>query len=239
MAENEEKAAPKGPPRILERSLVVTIGAMLAMSPAAILWGAGRLSQVLSTIAKAPEIAMSVSGDANSGGGSGGELTLPDVDLGEPPPVDKLLETQSMPMEAVFRFDVTTDWILANWPRVSAGLADWRLQGYRVPLSTGTGENDLAGALTYYFSPDQAVERITFRGTTGNPNQLIAFLVQHYGFVHRKTNHAGLFLYVVPEPGATNDVRSFLWIRPKQVLHAADRHRRFNVELVLERPRSP
>ena len=38
----------------------------------------------------------------------------------------------------VFRFDVTTDWILRRWPRVSTGLAEIQLQGYRVPLMTGS-----------------------------------------------------------------------------------------------------
>jgi len=56
--------------------------------------------------------------------------------------------------------------VISRWPRVSAGLAELQLQGYRVPLVSGTTANDLAGALTYYFNSRQQVQRITFQGTT-------------------------------------------------------------------------
>ncbi|GAB6165342.1 hypothetical protein JCM19992_13420 [Thermostilla marina] len=232
----EQKASPVGPPRILERSLVVLIGSILAMSPAAILWGAGRLVEVVSTIAHSPEVAVSVPADKPI---SETPEPKPPMSIESPPPVSELVEIDMIPLESAFRFDVTPDWILAHWPRVSAGLAELRLQGYRVPLTTGTREDDIAGSLTYYFTPEQTVQRITFHGTTGNPNRLVAFLARNYGFVHRKTNHAGLFLYVVPEPGNVDEVRSFLWIRPKQILHQADRYHRFDLELVIERPSRP
>jgi len=92
------------------------------------------------------------------------------------------------------------------------------LQGYRVPLLTGTREDDLAGAVTYYFNPRQEVQRITFRGTTGNANRLIQYLAAQFGFCHRPTNDPGLFLYVVPEEGSRGGVKSYLWIRPQRVL---------------------
>ncbi|RMF87183.1 MAG: hypothetical protein D6741_20870 [Planctomycetota bacterium] len=231
----EQKAPPAGPPRILERSLVVLIGSMLALSPAAILWGAGRLVEVVSTIAHSPEVAVSLPAEKPVA------APKPKIPAGieSPPPASELVEIDTIPLESAFRFDVTPDWILTHWPRVSAGLAELRLQGYRVPLTTGTREDDIAGSLTYYFTPEQTVQRITFHGTTGNPNRLIAFLTRNYGFVHRKTNHAGLFLYVVPEPGNLDEVRSFLWIRPKQILHQGDRYHRFDLELVIERPSQP
>ncbi|HEV3024657.1 MAG TPA: DUF6690 family protein, partial [Pirellulales bacterium] len=59
--------------------------------------------------------------------------------------------TPVVDVQQAFRFDVTSAWVLGRWPRVSAGLSQLDLQGYRVPLVTGTKPDDLAGSLTYYF----------------------------------------------------------------------------------------
>ena len=48
-------------------------------------------------------------------------------------------------------------------------LAELDVQGYRVPLVTGTSRDDLAGSLTYYFDKTHHVTHIHFRGTTGDP----------------------------------------------------------------------
>ncbi len=61
----------------------------------------------------------------------------------------------------MLRFDVTVEWVMQRWPRVSTGLPYLQLQGYRVPLVTGTKVADLAGSLTYYFNARQQVQRIT------------------------------------------------------------------------------
>ena len=95
----------------------------------------------------------------------------------------------------VLRFDVTVDWVMQRWPRVSTGLPYLQLQGYRVPLVTGTGVADLAGSLTYYFNAQQQVQRITFRGTTGDPSALVALLAGRYHFARRLTNDPGVVLY--------------------------------------------
>jgi len=134
----------------------------------------------------------------------------------------------------VLRFDVTTGWVMRHWPRVSTGLAHIQLQGLRVPLVTGTAEDDLAGALTYYFNPQQQVQRITFHGTTGNSQKLVRLVTGRYGLVRRITNDAGLFLYETAErDGRTGSV---LKIRPGRVIAASNPLRRFEVSLMLERP---
>ena len=109
----------------------------------------------------------------------------------------------SLPLEGVgithisqvFRFDLTLPWVLHTWPRVTTGLADASLQGYRVPLVTGTRPPDVAGALTYYFNSKQTVERIMFHGSTGDPSELVAFLSQQYGFRRVVVTDPGLHLY--------------------------------------------
>ena len=137
------------------------------------------------------------------------------------------------PIEEVLRFDVSPTWILRQWPRVSAGLGDLRLQGYRVPLVSGTAEDDLAGALTYYFNPQQQVERITFSGTTGDPRRLIRCVATRFGLVRRPTNDPGIILYEVLGPD--RQPQSTLFIRPVPVVKASDALARFNVALTLQR----
>lgn len=134
----------------------------------------------------------------------------------------------------VFRFDITTGWIISRWPRVSAGLSQLELQGYRVPLVTGTAEDDLAGSLTYYFNPRQEVQRITFLGTTGDPRKLVQMLASRFGFGRRLTNDARLFRYEVHNPDRT--VRSSLDIRPAKVVKATQQFQRFEISLSVERP---
>ncbi len=134
----------------------------------------------------------------------------------------------------VFRFDVSPRWIAERWPHVSTGLAQLQLNGHRVPLVTGTEESDLAGALTYYFSPRQRVERLVFHGTTGDPSKLVAFLNRHYRFVHRPVNDPGLFIYESVDRngnfGGAAEIRSSWTIRADEPL------RRYQVKLQLERP---
>lgn len=144
----------------------------------------------------------------------------------EGPPVRDLAE--------VIRFDVSTGWVMGRWSRVSTGMAQLQLQGYRVPLVTGTAKDDLAGSLTYYFGPQQTVEKITFNGTTGDATKLIRLLTTRYGFVRRVANDSGLFVYEVA--GEKGGVRSVLRIRPTGVVKATEPYQRFHVDLMMERP---
>ncbi len=134
----------------------------------------------------------------------------------------------------VFRFDISTRWIAQRWPHVSTGLAQMQLHGFRVPLVTGTDETDLAGSLTYYFGPQQRVERLVFHGTTGDPSRLLSFLARRYRFVHRPVNDAGVYIYeAVTEDGGfagSAEIRSSWTIRASQPLQ------RYELKLQLERP---
>ena len=103
-----------------------------------------------------------------------------------------------------------------------------------MPLVTGTTETDVAGALTYYFNSQQQVQRITFKGSTGDYRRLVGSLSSHYGFVRRVTNTAGLFVYEVPA-GRDPSVSS-LWIRSTPVFEANKPNERFEVTLLIERP---
>ncbi|HBO43383.1 MAG TPA: hypothetical protein DD670_05525 [Planctomycetaceae bacterium] len=134
----------------------------------------------------------------------------------------------------VFRFDATVPWIMSRWSRVSTGMAQLQLHGYRVPLVTGTRPDDLAGALTYYYGPDQRVRKITFNGTTGDAGRLVHFLASRYGFQRRLANDGGLFVYEVPNE--KGDIHSVLRIRSTGIVRADQPNQRFHVDLVIEPP---
>ena len=59
----------------------------------------------------------------------------------------------------LFRFDITPEWVVQNWPRVSSQLAEFSFSGLRVPVVSGTSIHDLAGSLTYYFDSQQRLQR--------------------------------------------------------------------------------
>jgi hypothetical protein len=140
-------------------------------------------------------------------------------------------QVQCQDLAEVLRFEVTAAWILGRWPSVSTGLSQLDLQGYRVPMVTGAAEDDLAGALTYYFNSRQQVQRITFYGTTGDPDKLIRLLAARYRFGRRLTNDPSLFRYEVAEP--KGPPKSHLDIRLVRPTLPAQR---FDVSLLIERP---
>ncbi len=146
------------------------------------------------------------------------------------------LRPEGMPVydfAEVFRFDVTTAWVLSRWPRVSTRLSSLPTQGYRVALVTGTLPHDLAGSLTYYFNDAQKVQRITFLGTTGDTRPLVNLVTSRYGLVRQQDEGPGVHLY---QFRSGKKIASELRIRPARTVSLAEPHTRFEVALVLERP---
>jgi hypothetical protein len=133
----------------------------------------------------------------------------------------------------VLRFDVSVPWVMQRWPRVSTGLPCLQLQGYRVPLVTGTKVTDLAGSLTYYFDARQQAQRITFRGTTGDPSALMVLLTSRYHFARRVLNDPGLMLYEAVD--SSNQPVGSVKIRSATVINANQPYSRFEVELLMDR----
>ena len=157
----------------------------------------------------------------------------PESSMAQRPPVSSAAPP-SYGLAEVLNFDVTMDWVLKRWPRVSTGLAHLQYQGYRVPLVTGTAESDLAGSLTYYFNSQQVVEQITLRGTTGDARKLVALLSTRHGFARRVANDPGLFIYEVAH--SAGRPKSVLEIRSAGVVQSSDPYGRFKVDLVMQRP---
>ncbi len=134
----------------------------------------------------------------------------------------------------VFRFNITPNWVMGQWPLVSTGMSQLQLVGYRVTLVTGTAPEDLAGALTYYFTPQQQLQRITFYGTTGDARKLVPFLMRQFHFVRHILNDPTIWLYEVPDPDDAPP-RSVLQIQSADVIRANEPYRRFKVSLTIER----
>ena len=129
--------------------------------------------------------------------------------------------------------DVSKEWVYARWARKSTGLADPTLFGVRVPLVTGTRTTDLAGSLSYYFDQHGLVQHISFRGHTGDTNQIVGLLLNRYGLRRQLTQRPGEQLYQLKHEGR---VQGELRTRPASVLWSTSPHTSFVVELELARP---
>lgn len=157
------------------------------------------------------------------------------------PPGPFYLTGKSQPLEGtkpqdlaeVLQFQATPTWVMARWPRVTAGLAELDLQGYRVPLVSGTNPDDLAGSLTYYFDKNQQVARIIFHGTTGDPRKLVGLVSTKYQLLPQATDDPALMLYQAKWNGKPH---SELRIRTARVLRADQPFARYEVDLAIKRP---
>ncbi len=94
--------------------------------------------------------------------------------------------------DALFRFEVGPEWVTDHWSRVSTVRSEEGWQGLRVPVVTGMAPDDLAGSLTYYFDSWRRLQRIAFRGTTGDARRVIAWSASH-GLRREPTIAAELF----------------------------------------------
>jgi hypothetical protein len=178
------------------------------------------------TTANAPmSYAPEGAGDASTGIPAPALAIGPDSSPAETMPLPSLVE--------VLRLDVTVEWVLQRWPRVTTGLPQLQLQGYRVPLVSGTSVSDVAGSLTYYFNARQQVQRITLRGTTGDPSVLATILASRYRFTRRLTNDPSIVLYEAVD--SSNRPVGSLKIRSAPVVQANHPHTRFLVDLVMDR----
>lgn len=112
---------------------------------------------------------------------------------GEPIPAPKLVGSRVDDLREVMRFDISPSWVIQRFARVSTVLGDLNLEGFRVPIVTGTRPDDLAGTLTYYFDRSDRLQRLTIHGFTGDPRRLVGTMTQFYGLVHEPSLEAGVY----------------------------------------------
>lgn len=128
----------------------------------------------------------------------------------------------------VLRFDVSPDWVMGRFPRVSTLLAEMNLDGLRAPLVTGTSPSDLAGTVTYYFDQFKRLKRICVQGNVGDPTRYVAELQQAYQMSQEPS--LGGNLYVIKWNGTPT---SLLHIAPASVVHSDSLYGRFQLFLEL------
>ncbi len=137
----------------------------------------------------------------------------------------------------LLNFEATPAWVMNNWRRVSTRLAEFDLEGLRVPVVTGTAPDDMVGSLTYYFDARQVLQRITFDGYTGDPAPLTAVMMQQYGMHAEPWLGAGLYLARRAGPvEGEQAIISVLRIRHAPVVRVENPRQRYDVEFELNRP---
>ena len=92
----------------------------------------------------------------------------------------------------------------------------------------------LAGALTYYFNPAQQVQRITFRGTTGNPQALVQLLTNRYKYARRPCNDPSRLVY--ESIRSNNQSGGQVVVRSAAIVRQNDPLKRYEIDLTMERP---
>ncbi len=155
----------------------------------------------------------------------------PDVNTEKPQAGPALCGPDTPCISHLVSFDLTPAWVLNNWQRVSTRLADFELEGLRVPVMTGTDVNAVVGSLTYYFDRRQTLQRITFDGYTGDPGRMVQVLSEKYALKAEPWLGAGLYT----QRNTADVLTSILRVSHAPVVRASDARRRFAVEFELNR----
>jgi len=120
-------------------------------------------------------------------------LAAPGSSLSGTPTQGYLVGGPIQDLREVLRFDISPDWVMSRFSRVTTVLADTDLEGLRVPLVTGTGPADLAGSITYYFDGMGKLQRVMLHGFTGDATRMVATMTQHYGLQAEPSLDAGVY----------------------------------------------
>ncbi len=156
-------------------------------------------------------------------------LALPEAGL----PTPTLSGPRVNDFREVMRFDVNPGWVSSKWSRVSASLADTKLEGMRVPLVTGTRFDDISGSLTYYFDKEHHLQRLSFEGYTGDPRRLVKLATSYFKLNGHPTLGAGL--YTAQWHGRPTSV---LWIHHAPVVKANTPRSKYKIVMEINRPRN-
>jgi len=146
-------------------------------------------------------------------------------------PVPPVIGEPVTDLGEIIRFDVTPEWVMGRWGRVSTVFSEPGLEGFRVAVVTGSQVDDLAGSLTYYFDSKRVVQRVTFRGTTGDSRRLVELAQRTYNF--KQDPWVASQLYTVKWSGKINSV---LRLSNPPVVRAGQPLSRIEAMLEINRP---
>jgi hypothetical protein len=156
-------------------------------------------------------------------------------DISLPLPPD-LKRSKPIPLVNLLRFDYVPNDIVNRWPYVTAVNPELHVQAYRAPFFTGTASEDLEGVVTYYFNAKNNTTQIMVRAKTGDFRPLVTWLKTHYGFEYREMQSPVVYVYEPPQRWPSKS-DSYLWIRPAHAFAEGYDTKRFDVTLVLNRPK--
>lgn len=137
-------------------------------------------------------------------------------------------QTPVVQLAEVLRFDVSPEWVMSRFPRVSTLLSEMNLDGLRAPLITGSTPTDLAGTLTYYFDHYKRVKRITVHASVGDPSRFVMELQQGYHMSQEPS--LGGSLFVTKWNGKPTNL---LHVAPASVVYNDLAYARYNLFLEL------
>lgn len=170
--------------------------------------------------------------DAHAVGSLDPSAALLDISGNLAKPGSRSAETAGLPLERLFRFDISPQWITTHWSRVSTIITQTELQGLRVPVVTGTETHALAGVVTYYFDARDRLVRIAFQGSTGDERPLLQVVLR--AFELRAEPKLGAGVYVRKWRGRPFSV---LRIRRAPIIRASAPNASLEISMELNRPR--
>ena len=131
-------------------------------------------------------------------------------------------------LRQAFRFDASPQWLQQNWPRVSTIQSLDGLNGIRVPFVSGPNQNDVTGALSYYFDRQGTCERITFYGYSGDPTRITQMAIGHFRMTADASLGGGFYT-----GRYSRSIRNLLALQPES--QSTDQ-RRYQVTLEINNP---
>ena len=134
-------------------------------------------------------------------------------------------------LSQLMRFDISPEWVIGRFTRVSTVLAEMNLKGLRVPIVTGIRSDDVAGTLTFYFDSMNRLQRLTFHGFTGDPNRFASAMVGNFGLQRERALEAGAFT-----KRWNGRPTHFMRLTHAPVVYADAVHQKYTVFLELNHP---
>ena len=109
-------------------------------------------------------------------------------------PVQPMMFQPVVSFYEILDWNLTPDMVRSRFERITVMDTDYGLQGMRVPLVTGVNPHDLHGSLTWYFDESERLQRISFRGWTGDATPLANFIESQFGLSPQNKTSSHLYV---------------------------------------------
>lgn len=135
------------------------------------------------------------------------------------------------PIAEALRFDVTPQYVVQRWTRVSTSVRHRGLKGMRVTLVTGTDPADLFGSVTYFFDGSNRVQRIMIQGYASDVGSIVEFVQLRFRLKEYSALSGRVFIaYQGHQP------ISLLRVQTAPVISNGNSHSRSEIRLEINAP---